>query len=248
MEALGAISPSIRVVGPIHTVARPDSRRMDYTATMSGEPDAVCFRDEDYASIGRRIGAWLLDFAFAFFILMVIMRAAQAAAPIELKTRMRSTDRVVSREAMNEWSRSEVGRKSTLRGFGAWFAACMLYYVAIRHLRGGTFGYRIVGIRLVDRSGNSPSLARLAGRFFLASMATFPLGASYLRCLSDPRRQSFHDRWSGTWMVRKRAVPAGPATTAYGGMVLGSYVLSYPVIEPFVPNETGAANSNDIDA
>lgn len=219
---------------------------------MTGEPDAVFFHDEDYASIGRRIGAWLLDFAFVFFMMIMLLGTTQSAslhyaAPHDIQERSKSADPVVRQQASKEWQTSEEGKKWSLRGFAAWLVACLLYYVAFRRLRGGTFGYRIVGIRLVDRSGNSPSLVRLAGRFFLASIATLPFGASYLQCWFDPRRQSFHDRWSGTWMVRKRAEPAGPAKTGYGGIVLGTYILNYPVLEPVSANgdDTSTADESE---
>ncbi len=216
---------------------------------MAGEPDAVYFHDEDYASIGRRIGAFLLDHVFLFLVLILIELAALTlslrSVPPDLREQMTSTDRAERQLAIEEWMKSAEAMASFRRGLAVWLAFGFVYYVAIRRLRGGTLGYRIMGIRLADKTGNPPSLLRLSGRFFLAAIATFPLGASYITCRTQGRRQSFHDRWCSTWMVRKRAIPAGPATVQYGGFIFGRFILNYTVVEPVHPNDLVGGGEGD---
>ncbi|MCZ6698746.1 MAG: RDD family protein [Planctomycetota bacterium] len=215
---------------------------------MAGQPDAVYFHDEDYAPIGRRIGAFLLDHVFLFIMLIVIemavFTASTAFAPPDLQVRLADTDPIERKKAINDWLASDEGMAWIFNAFYAWLVFGVVYYIVFRRLRGGTLGYRIAGIRLVDKTGSSPSFARLTGRFVFAAIVTFPLGVSYGLCLTDRRRQSFHDRWCGTWMVRKRALPAGPAATEHAGFVLGSYMFNYPVMEPVSSDDSDENQPN----
>jgi uncharacterized RDD family membrane protein YckC len=58
------------------------------------------------------------------------------------------------------------------------------------------------------------------------------LGAGYVLCFKTPRRQAIHDRWSGTWLVRRRAEPIGPALSTYHTKLFGTFILTYTDVEP----------------
>ncbi len=204
---------------------------------MAADADVVWFRSEDYASIARRIGAFLLDHAFLFSLLIVVMLTVIFPLPAELAERMRSTP-VVERQAMTaEWLKSPESMHRLMWRLRGWLVFCVAYYTVFRRLRGGTVGYRIMGIRLIDKTGHPPSLGTLFKRFFVAAIATLPLGASYLKCRKSSKRQAFHDWWCGTWLVRKRAVPAGRGKVSYQPLLLGTFMLTFIDVEPAEADE-----------
>jgi uncharacterized RDD family membrane protein YckC len=197
---------------------------------MAGEPDCVYFKAGDYAHPLRRFGAFALDVALLFLLLASLgFVVGLVMVPKEIRQQPRSPE--VQREINKYMKPAQVPLVA------GWFVCGALYYVPLRRTRGGTLGYRLVGIRLVDRTGGIPSLRTLAKRFLLAVPFDLPLGASYLACLQSPRRQAIHDQWSGTWMVRKWARLAGPARTSYQTKLLGTILLTYLDLEP-VDSET----------
>ncbi|MFQ5424909.1 MAG: RDD family protein [Phycisphaerae bacterium] len=199
---------------------------------MAADADVVWFRSEDYASIARRIGAFLLDHAFLFALLIVVMMTVIFPLPPELVERMRSVP-VAERQTMTaEWLKSPESMHRLMWRLRGWLVFCVAYYTVFRRLRGGTVGYRIMGIRLIDKTGQPPLLGALFKRFCVAAIATLPLGASYLKCRKSGKRQAFHDWWCGTWLVRKRAVPAGRGKVAYQPLLLGTFMLTFLDVEP----------------
>ncbi|KGE88739.1 MAG: RDD family protein [Phaeodactylibacter xiamenensis] len=79
-----------------------------------------------------------------------------------------------------------------------------LCYAYMEHRFGGTMGKLILGIRVVDKQEQYPSLKTASIRFIgkLISEATFWLG--YLPYFFDKQgRQTLHDRMAGTYVIRK---------------------------------------------
>jgi uncharacterized RDD family membrane protein YckC len=197
---------------------------------MSPDADAVIYRPEDYAPVSRRIGALLIDLVvFTLLVSVITGSIGRVTVPEGIRSMPDTPERT---ERVNEHMRTpkKVG----------FLGGCLLYYICIRRLRGGTLGYRLMGIRLVDKTGNPPSWRVLVKRFLLAAPLTLPLGASYLCCIKNPKRQAVHDQWSGTWVVRRKAKPAGPAMTAYLTKLLGTLLLRYIDVEPWVPQPPAA--------
>jgi uncharacterized RDD family membrane protein YckC len=78
------------------------------------------------------------------------------------------------------------------------FAFCGLFWT-----RGGqTLGMHAWGIRLVAADGRRVGWERAAVRFFAAWLSMVPAGLGYWWMLVDRDRLSWHDRLSGTRMVR----------------------------------------------
>ncbi len=78
-----------------------------------------------------------------------------------------------------------------------------LYWVAFTGLRGQTPGKMLLGIRVVGPTGEVPGLRRafmreIIGKFF--SKLVCYLG--YLWAVADGRRQTWHDKIAGTYVVR----------------------------------------------
>jgi uncharacterized RDD family membrane protein YckC len=113
-----------------------------------------------------------------------------------------------------------------------WFLFCGAYHVVPRRLGVGTLGYLVAGVRIVDGFGHAPGWKQLFKRFVLGVPFVGFFGMAYLTCAQNPRRQAFHDRWSGTWVVRRSAVSEGPAKPAYQTKLLGPVLLTYLDLEP----------------
>ena len=66
---------------------------------------------------------------------------------------------------------------------------------------GATIGKRIVGIRVVDQSGNRITFARASGRHFAKYISIFTLGIGYLMAGFTKQKQSLHDQVAGCLVV-----------------------------------------------
>jgi len=67
---------------------------------------------------------------------------------------------------------------------------------------GRTLGMQSWGLCLVNAEGNKPGLVSSTARFFAAILSWLPLGLGYWWQLWDKQGLSWHDRLSGTRLVR----------------------------------------------
>ncbi|HVP13361.1 MAG TPA: RDD family protein [Phycisphaerae bacterium] len=200
---------------------------------MAVEPNSVYFAPADYAHPARRLGALVIDLAFLVAVLIAVyLQLAYVVVPQSIRSQRWSP------EVQREIDRHVKPIMKPLTW--AWFAFCAAYHIGLRRTRGGTLGYRLMGIRLVDEAGQAPAVRRLFRRFLLAIPSTLFLGASYFSCFTSPRRQTAHDKWSGTWAVRKRALPAGPALISYHTKFFGTFPTTYIDVEPLPAGEQSA--------
>jgi uncharacterized RDD family membrane protein YckC len=144
-------------------------------------------------------------------------------------------------------------------------AAFMIYFVPISSMPGGTLGYRLARIRMLNCAGRGPSWWQIIKRLLIVGLIAIPctmpygivtnkLGATnpliqvgamfagffawlmllYRSCSTHERRQAIHDRWAGTWMVRKSAIPMDGR--AFDKAVLvGPFLLRHLEVEPIAP-------------
>jgi uncharacterized RDD family membrane protein YckC len=207
--------------------------------SMAAEPDGVYFAAKDYAHPLRRLAALVIDLAFLFAMLNVIfIPLAYVMVPETLRSQRRTAE--TQREMQSYVKPIKV--PVTL----AWLALCVAYEIPLRRTRGGTVGYRLTGIRLVDQSGQAPQMRPLIRRLLFAIPCTLFLGVSYFSCFTSPRRQTAHDKWSGTWAVRKAAQPAGPALTSYHTTFLGTIPMTYVDLEPQPGESPSASNESSV--
>ena len=205
---------------------------------MNANTQPVYFRDEDYAGLGRRIAAFILDHVALILLLMGMLFATVLPFPPEVMKRLAATGNAAERyQIQQEYYKLPAVQARIGGSMRMWVVLCTFYYIALRRLRGGTLGYRLAGIRLVDPTGQAPGLKALVKRFLFGALFTMPLGASYYLCLKDARRQALHDRWCNTWLVRKRAEPAGPATLVHRVQLVATWAVRYDGLEPATPAE-----------
>ena len=138
---------------------------------------------EDYAGHLQRIGAFAIDLA--------ILTAASAAIGLAAEFLGADTDPVVV---------------PVLRAFQLlmpWF-----YYAAMESSpKGATLGKLILGIRVADAEGDTPTFGRAALRAIPKCLPVFWPG--YLAAVFTQRRQAFHDLIAKTLVVQAHG-PHGP--------------------------------------
>lgn len=98
----------------------------------------------------------------------------------------------------------------TLLGWLLW-AACWLvagaYAVASWRRGGQTLGMRPWRLRVADATGGAASTAALARRFAVGTLSLLAAGAGFWWAWFDRDRLTWHDRASGTRLVREPKTP-----------------------------------------
>ncbi len=193
---------------------------------MATAPNAVYFSPEDYAPLPRRLGAAVVDLVGWWVMTGLCIQAVVfVTAGPGLWQEPDPQARAVKIE--------QVKQKLRIPLMTLPLVTAAAYHIGLRKLRGGTLGYRFMRIRLVDSDGLTPRWRVLWRRFLAGVPLVLCFGLAYAGCRKSPRRQAMHDQVAGTWVVRRRAVPAGPAVTSYQTKLLGTYPLMLMDVEPF---------------
>ena len=165
----------------------------------------------EYAGVGRRFVAWLIDLVPLIVLTVVLF------IPIVVGF----FDFIDELEPGSGTSRAELqATMSTL--FGASMPgflrmsallqlAALLYHAGTWLLFGRSPGMALMGIRIVrEEDGSRPGVARVALRYagYLLSSAFLLIG--YAWAIFDSRKQTWHDKLAGTLVVRD-ASPVGAA-------------------------------------
>ncbi len=199
---------------------------------MSAEANAVYFAPGDYASVPRRVLAFLLDVGVVFlFIILASLAAGFLAVPRDVMSQPPSPerDRLITKH-MGEHAYT-VNAPLAL----GWMLVVAGYHTLGKMRHGRTLGHLLTGLRVVDARGESPRFKVMLKRFLIALPACGMFGLSYFVCRRDPKRQATHDQWAGTWVVRRRAKPAGAADVTYQTKFFGTLALTYMDVEPAAP-------------
>jgi uncharacterized RDD family membrane protein YckC len=84
---------------------------------------------------------------------------------------------------------------------GGWLLVVAAYFVAFWAGPGQTPGMRLMGVRVLAPSGDTPSFIRSLVRVVGLVLAIIPLGAGFLPALVDSRRRALPDYLAGTTVV-----------------------------------------------
>ena len=76
------------------------------------------------------------------------------------------------------------------------------WYVLTSRLWGQTPGKRVMGLVVVDASGERPSAARTLAHAVLRVLSVGLLFAGHLWAIADPTRRTLYDRLAGLWVIR----------------------------------------------
>ncbi len=196
---------------------------------MSGDANVVYFAPGDYASVPRRVLAFLLDAGVVFvFIMLASLAAAYLAVPFEVMSQPPSPERT---SLINHHMAKHAYTVNAPLALG-WMLVVAAYHTLGKKNYGRTLGHLVCGLRVVDAGGDAPPLRKMFKRFVIALPACGLLGLSYFVCRHDSKRQATHDQWAGTWVVRRRAKPAGLAAVTYQTKFFGTLALTYIDVEP----------------
>jgi len=76
-----------------------------------------------------------------------------------------------------------------------------LFYLLFWRLKGQSLGMQVWKIKLVDQSGARPTYQQCTVRFLVATLSLGCLGLGFVWMLWDSKKQTWHDRISGTRIV-----------------------------------------------
>ncbi len=82
------------------------------------------------------------------------------------------------------------------------------YFIGFWARAGQTPGMRAWHLRLQTARGGTPSLAMATVRFAAALLSAAPFGLGFLWMVHDARSRTWHDRLSGTRVIRISGMPA----------------------------------------
>ncbi len=151
---------------------------------MSAEPAAA----GALASVGARIGAWLIDELLLLGIFVVGLLGAMAVSETDL-----------------------AAAAVIVLGVGAWFWL-PVWWASGRGPESP--GKRTLGITVVGTDGAPIGIGRSILRRFVLILGQVLLYGGWLVGLRDPQRRTWHDQAAHSLVVRRHAMPEQPTPTA----------------------------------
>jgi len=149
--------------------------------------EGVFFRRDDYAPFWLRILVDVVDLGvFAVLCLALIAPLAASISDIDIS----------------------VGAAML-----ACFAVAFLYFVVLKRSRVRTAGYRLGRVKVVDLKGELPSYPALTWRMLFGLLGPCSL-IDLIWLTEDPHRQTLHDKFANTYVIKAAAQPAGSARIA----------------------------------
>ena len=163
---------------------------------------------QDYAGFIRRTLALAFDFLLLLLLYLVVASAWYFLAPWS-------------------WQTDRAARWISAGLLLAWWA----YMMGMRLSMKGTLGYRLLRIRYACMLNEKPTLLAIAFRSVVAAalMIVF-FAVDHLWILCDKRKQAWHDKLSGFYVVKTRACPLG--TTPVVRRVVTIMGLTFMFWEP----------------
>jgi uncharacterized RDD family membrane protein YckC/FlaG/FlaF family flagellin (archaellin) len=167
-------------------------------------------RDERYAGFADRTAAFIMDAIIVstifFYLLESAVYAGNFIGPLLFSQ---------SAAAFNEPAMPVI-IGSAVAGVVILVCLCWLYSAGVTSSRySGTFGKMIMGMTVVDTSGNTLSFWHATVRFIAKIFSGLILFIGFFMIHFSPVKQGLHDRFAGTYVIyAKKAVPvdtdAGP--------------------------------------
>lgn len=183
--------------------AQPDKRASREGSVRVGP----VFAPKDHAGFIRRTLALLIDF--------VILLACWIAMAV-----------VWQISAEQEWISQDTKQGLLL----SYLIGCVVYAIGFRLTLRGTPGYRLVGIRYVYMLDEKPGILAVLFRAVAAVALLWGFALDHIWILFDKRKQAWHDKLSGFYVVKKNAQPIG--TERIVRRVIYFYSMAFVVWEP----------------
>lgn len=91
----------------------------------------------------------------------------------------------------------------------SWIGFVYLYMAILKPTRVRTAGLWVTSSRVVDHRGKAPSFLRMTFRLLLWLLGPFNPIVDFFWLSADRHRQTLRDKFAGTYVVNRRAVPVG---------------------------------------
>lgn len=161
----------------------------------------------DYAGFIRRTAALVIDVAILIAIYAAVMMGWYVLVPVE-------------------W----VTDAADLRIAAGWYVFSFGYMFGFRFLERGTPGYRIMRIRYAYLFSRKPTKAAIMLRSVSAVFLMWFFALDHFWILFDERKQSWHDKISSFYVIKRSAQPIG--TRRIVQSVTNIFGLTFICMEP----------------
>ncbi len=165
------------------------------------------YRSCDYAGFLRRTTATILDILIIFAAWLLGGGLWELLAPGLVVTRAGQAGAIL-----------------------AMYAFAFVYIFGWRFFQNGTPGYRIMRIRYAYVLSGRPPVSAVLLRSLSAVLLMWVLAIDYIWILFDDRKQAWHDKISGFYVVKRTAQPVG--TAAVVQRIVNIFGLSLVFLDP----------------
>ncbi|WP_020472810.1 RDD family protein [Zavarzinella formosa] len=172
---------------------------MKQPADIKGLGPGVYYAREDYASSFVRLLIIVIDLAIIIALGVVLYFACKEI--------------ITDKDDAADWF------------FWSWFGLTYVYLVFIESSPQGTFGFLLTGMKIVSLNGERPSFLRMTFRLMMWLLGPFHPAIDFLWLSGDPDRQTLRDKFAGTYVVRKNAVPCGKGIVGLRRYFLFGFVV-----------------------
>jgi len=125
------------------------------------------------------------------------------------------------------------------------FAIAWAYLAGLKAGPAGTLGYRLARVQLVTIEGKPAGLGRSTCRFLFLFGGPLNFVFDLLWLTTDANRQTLRDKLSGTYVVRRGAVPAGNGVIRYSTYFIAT--MSFLLAEVSRKNEGHPSGIDPLD-
>ena len=157
-----------------------------------------------YAGFGVRFVAYVIDWVILGFVSGIIWFAALVAGMSAIGAdRFSSLDTVGGTLTADQMSTALAFAQYLYGGLGLAWLATALYFIVMWHT-GGTLGMRVLGLRVArEEDGRPIGHGRATARYLGYLVDWIALGIGMLWVGIDPRKQGWHDKIAGTFVVKR---------------------------------------------
>lgn len=142
------------------------------------------YAPEDYAGVFRRFVISVVDWLFVLIVFFAV-------------------------KVVHFKMQGGMGDAFTTAELWGWLAFLYVYFVVLEASSLGTLGYLLTGVRIVDLQGKRPAFHRMLVRLLLMTRGPIFMLVDFVWLTGDEYKQTLRDKFAGTVVVRKKAVPAG---------------------------------------
>ncbi len=89
------------------------------------------------------------------------------------------------------------------------FIFSIFYLALLKRSKIRTLGYTLTGVKIVDLRGKKPSIFNMVFRAILLLFGPFELIFDIIWLMQEPTRQTLRDKYTGTYVINKKANPVG---------------------------------------